>query len=472
MGHINGKKRTKHEISLSLFFLKYFGYLLAGTALVMMAVTGAFLVMWASKGVYPARYAEEQAESAAPVIEQAETVTGEMIPELCRYVVFDEAGKVLGGDLQGKEAEKAWAAVEGKLSKPGRQIGGQYYKIIRRDGEYCVLRFRIIMQYQSEALRKYLPPPELLIPGAALLLLLVLILMTAFRFSRSIREKMAPLTAATGRIQRQDLDAVVETGKGGIREINDILQAMEDMRTALKRSLEEQWQQEQRRQEQISALAHDLKTPLTLVRGNAELLGDTPLTEEQQEYVDCVAENALQMQDYVQMLIAFTRSASAASVSRRDTDLIKCLAVVRKQAERLCRIGQADLVWECGVERQEVYMEPGLLIRALLNLLENAVEHTPRGGTVSFCVTEDEQYLIFIVSDTGPGFSEKALLRGKEQFYMDDESRTSTKAHYGMGLYIVDTIAHQHDGELHLENDAASHGARVTLKIPKEIPKS
>lgn len=128
-----------------------------------------------------------------------------------------------------------------------------------------MLRFRIVAQYKSAVLRKYLPPPEILILLVFFLMASVLIICTALRFGRSMRRKMEPLITAADRIQKQDLEFAVEKGK--IREINAILQAMEDMRAALRQSLEEQWKQEQWKQEQISALAHDLKTPLTLIRG-------------------------------------------------------------------------------------------------------------------------------------------------------------------------------------------------------------
>lgn len=457
-------KKTKREISLGLFYLKYFGYLFGSIALIALFVACAFIVMWSNEGIYPASYAQEQVERAAPDIEQAEMVTQELIPELCRYVVFDEEGAVLGGNLQGREVLQAWAAVEGKLPKPGRMIGGKYYKIIKREGEYCVLLFRIIAQYKSAALRKYLPPPEVLILLVIFFLTAAAILLTAARFSRSMRKKMEPLIAAADRIQNQELEFAV--GKGDIREINTILKAMEDMRAALKRSLEEQWQLEQQKKEQISALAHDLKTPLTLVRGNAELLCDTELTEEQQEYTDCVVENALKMQNYVQMLIEITRSPAAVPVRKTKTAPALFLREVRKQAERLCSMRQIRLQWNCQAPQQALYAEPGLLARALLNIFENAAEHTPPGKTIFFTAAKEEEDLVFTVTDTGPGFSERALSHGKEQFYMDDDSRTAAKAHFGMGLYIVDTIARQHDGELLLGNSPVTCGACVTLKIP------
>lgn len=281
-----------------------------------------------------------------------------------------------------------------------------------------------------------------------------------------MRRKLSPLLAASDRIQKQELDFTVATGS--IREINVILHSMDDMRMALKQSLEKQWNMEQRKQEQMSALAHDLKTPLTLIRGNAELLYDKSLTREQKECADCIVENALQMQHYVQMLIEMTKTAQAVSAYMKKTDVELCLSEVKRQAGRLCAMHGILLSWECRITQQEIYVDPNLLVRALLNLLDNAAEHTPQGGSVSVEIQEDEQDVIFIVCDTGPGFSERALRYGKEQFYMDDDSRTASRAHYGMGLYIVDRIMRQHNGTLALDNSPDEHGACVTIRFPKE----
>ena len=86
-----------HEIPLSLFYLKYFAYLFAGILLIVLLTAALFVVMWSNEGIYPARYAEEQVKLATPLIEQADSVSKELIPELCRYVVFDEEGHILDG---------------------------------------------------------------------------------------------------------------------------------------------------------------------------------------------------------------------------------------------------------------------------------------------------------------------------------------------------------------------------------------
>lgn len=435
------KQRT--EIPIGLFFLKYFGYLFIGFAGIAVLAMLAFNMLWTSDVVYPARYAEQQALLAVPVIEEAQEVSAQMIPELCRYAVFDEAGILLGGDLKEKEAQRAWEAVEGKRSNMGGIIGGYYYKVIRRTGEYCVLRYQIISQYQSEILRKYLPQPEILILTVMLAMVLVVVGLTAIRFSRVMRRKLSPLIQAADRIQKQELDFSVD--RGNVREINDILEAMDDMR---------------------AALAHDLKTPLTLVRGNAELLCDMELTEEQQACAECIAGNAIQMQNYVQTLIEITRTSQSPPVRKRNVDIAACLSEVKKRAERLCAMHRLNLMWEDSLKQREIYAEPELLGRVLQNMIDNAVEYTPQGGTVSLEIRDDGEDVVFRVSDTGCGFSPKALRHGKEQFYMEDDSRTAAKTHYGMGLYIVDMIAAQHKGILILENLPVTGGACVTVRIP------
>lgn len=456
-------KRQRTDIPLGLFFLKYFGYLFIGILGVAVIAILIFNMMWASDMVYPARYAEQQALLAAPVIEEAEEVSAQIVPELCRYALFDETGVWLGGDLKEKDAERAWEAVEGRRSNMGGVIGGYYYQVIRRSGEYCVLRYQILSQYQSEALRKYLPPPEILILAVMLGMVLAVVVLTAVRFSRVMRRKLSPLIQAADRIQRQELDFPAE--RGNVREINDILQAMDDMRAALAQSLEEQWQAEQRKQEQMAALAHDLKTPLTLVRGNAELMCDMDLTKEQRECADCIAGNAIQMQNYVQTLIEITKSAQSPPIHIRSVETESFLSEVKRQAERLCAMYRISFMWEDGLKRREMYAEPELLSRALQNLIDNAVRYTPQDGVVSMEIREDGENVVFRVSDTGCGFSESALRHGKEQFYMDDSSRTAVKAHYGMGLYIVDTIVRQHGGTLTLENSPETGGACVTVSI-------
>ena len=90
----------------------------------------------------------------------------------------------------------------------------------------------------------------------------------------------------------------------------------------------------------------------------------------------------------------------------------------------------------------------------------------PTSGRIE--VLEDNDGLSFLITDSGQGFSDEALRHATEQFFMDDDNRSS-KSHYGIGLYVAASIAQKHNGKIILENSAALGGAKVTIQIPVSI---
>lgn len=459
MGRLKKKTDKKQtSIPLGFFYIKYLLYLILGCVLSVICCITVFVILMSANMIYPANYADIQAQSAVEDIVGTGTVSEEMIPSLCRYVVFDESGNVREGNIEESGIEDARKAA----AENSRNIGIYYYRTVALDPGYCVIRYRMTAQYRSAILRKYLLPPEIFIIVCVLLLCFLHVLQTALWFGTALKKKMQPLILATEKIQNGQLSFSVVPG--GIREIDEVLFSIDKMRMALKGSLESQWQAEQLKREQISALAHDLKTPLTLIRGNAELLYDTGLTKEQKESVEYIENSSLQMQAYVQTLIEVSRSQNALKFKKDKIDLASFLREIEKQCRGLCDIGQVGLTWEDTCQVKEIYADRVFLTRALINIVSNAVEHTPCGGTVFFETREKEKEIAFTISDTGNGFCEEALRHAKEQFYMDDISRSS-RTHFGIGLYAADSIAEGHGGHLTVKNSKKTHGGEVTLTI-------
>ena len=455
-----GNVKNKRTISLSLFYLEYFTYLVLGMLASIFVVVIVFGILVANEIIYPANYAEKLAQAARGEIANAVAVSEDLIPELCQYILFDADGEVTTGNIEEGEIENAWRAVQENI--PG--INGYYYTVIERDTEYCVLQYKIIVQYKSPVLQRYLPAPERLLPVSILCLIIVVVVITAICFGRALKNKLSPLIQATEKIQNQELEFSVISSD--IKEIDAVLKAVDDMRAALKRSLEDQWQLEQTKKEQTLALAHDLKTPLTLARGNAELLYDTELTEEQKEYVDYIASSSLQMQGYVQTLIEITRDGYRLRLS--NTEITPFLQEIVEQVKGLCTGKNIHLKEIYKYSVQSFSIDHDLLMRALVNVFSNAVEYTPTDGTIIFEVSEENGYIVFSVSDTGNGFSAEALQHATEQFYMEDRSRNS-KSHFGIGLFMVDLVMRQHEGQLILDNSEKTGGAKVVMKIPNRL---
>lgn len=115
------------------------------------------------------------------------------------------------------------------------------------------------------------------------------------------------------------------------------------MKDNLKISLERQWKTEQTQKEQIAALAHDLKTPLTVIQGNADLLTETNLDDEQRLYAGYVVESSGQMQSYIQTLIDISRAAVGYQLHIESIDLPAFMQHLFGYMESLCRTKEIRL---------------------------------------------------------------------------------------------------------------------------------
>ena len=457
-----GRIKRKIQIPLSLFYLKYFAYIFIFMLLTAIALLILFNFLMNDKFVYPADYAQEQAESAFSEIKKQEKITDDSIPELCEYIVFDLGGKMKSGNITGNGEKQAWDAVQEKSIKSGKYN----YMVIDRGTEYCVLRYSLFPQYKSSFFRKVLLPPQILIFILSILSMLLIILLVARSFGKALNKKMSKLIFVANKVEHQDLDFLISTS--GIKEVDVILQSMDRMRTALKDALEQQWKSEAEKKRQMSALAHDLKTPLTIVRGNAELLLESNLSETQRKYTEYIESSSLQMQNYVQMLIEVTKSWKGYQFCPQKIECKNFLTEIECQLKGLCAIHNLTSIWDCHCNVSEIWVDQTLLLRAIANVISNATERTPSGGKVSVCVYVKDNYLIFVITDTGIGFSMEALKHGTEQFYMEDMSRGS-KIHYGIGLYAANAIIKNHEGQLELNNSQETGGAEVTIKIPCKI---
>ena len=123
-----------------------------------------------------------------------------------------------------------------------------------------------------------------------------------------MRAQLSPLFEATEKVAEQNLD--FEVGHSKIKEFEDVLCSFSDMKNNLKLSLEKQWSAEQLQKEQIAALAHDLKTPLTVIQGNIDLISETELDDEQRLYAGYITESSGQMGVYIRTLIDISRTVA------------------------------------------------------------------------------------------------------------------------------------------------------------------
>lgn len=445
---------------LRSIFMRYIFTVTGGILFIIAINVGLYMFCINTEVIIPVMNIEDRIADAAEEIQTSKFFDTADIPNFCDYGVYTPAGVFQYGSLSEDTANTFWeeATTNGKNIIPPYRV-----RVIERVDDVVLLRYRLTSQFNNTTLRRICPASDLLLVGLIIIEIVVLLFLVSHWFGKYTGRKIDKLLSVTQKIEKQDLDFKIESS--GIFEVDRALFALEHLKQALKNSLAEQWQADKLRQDQISALAHDLKTPLTIIRGNTELLYDTVLTDNQKECADYIEGSVVQMQDYVETLINMTKAKENFSFCRQNVKLSPLLQEIHTQAKGLCAAKNIHLEWGENFNQEYILADSEQLIRAFANVLSNAIEHTPAGKTVFFDVYEKDSSIICSITDTGNGFSPEALKRGTEQFYMDEQSRHS-KSHYGIGLYVANSIITQHDGQLILSNSEKTGGAQVVIKIP------
>lgn len=495
-----GRRRgAQRRLSLSLVILRYFAYIIAGLALTWLA---AFTVLAGSintGAVYPANYGAAHAAEFAEALAGAPAINAADIPTAYGYAVLDGTGAVTQTNLDGDELQAALDAarslLDGSVQPAGQAeaagsastaevsgAGGITYAVApRADGGACVLSSAYLPQFSDPALAESLPNPQNLMLAAGCAMSAVVIALIARRASRVITRKMAPLVEAAGRIGRQELDFAVE--RSNVREIDDVLGAVEAMRASLKESLEARWRADQQQREQVAALAHDLKTPLTVLRANADFVSeemasenlDAGMRRELSAAARDIAGGAERLDGYVRLLIEASRGQAA--VNALEPVAVSAFAqAVEKDARALAHAAgrRIKVAQDPRLAGARIDADAEALDRAVMNLVSNALDHAAGTVALSFSPAAtrpgkaERPLLVIAVEDDGPGFSPAALEHGCERFFRDDASRAGAAggAHYGLGLATASDIARAHGGSVELANRANGRGAVATITVP------
>lgn len=455
--HRNVGLRTFFVQYLLVLFVGFGGIVLIGICLLSFALKTGFVLSVSD--------VEAQIESQKSEIASAESVDVGMIPKTCKFAVISSEGEYLYGNMGKPETDTAWKTIQsGRRTSGGFSLtdwdADCYFPIERRD-EVCIVEYSALSQFSQKFLREHLPAPEIGLFWTILAAFLAEILLLSKFYGKKISRKLIPLRDATEKIQRKDLAFDIQYS--GIREIDSVLQSLDSMKAELKRSLQTQWNMEQMRKTQISALAHDLKTPLTVIRGNAEMLDDTQQTQEQNECTRYILKNAEQMQQYIQMLIDLSKMESGYPLKMETVDTKQFLHDFYAQLSSLAAMKRICVETEEEHLPNTLYLDAALMSRALINIAANAVEYSPEHGKIQCSVSEKDGMVRFTITDSGKGFSSQDLENATKQFYQGDSSRNS-KFHYGMGLFIADSIVKRHGGTLTIANSPITGGGMVTME--------
>jgi signal transduction histidine kinase len=286
----------------------------------------------------------------------------------------------------------------------------------------------------------------------SLLLILVLTngLLTYF-VSRSIVLPLKALRRAAEQIKDGNLEYVVKSNSKD--EIGELFVAFEQMRGKLKHSVDLQLQYEENRKELISNISHDLKTPVTSIKGYVEGIldgvADTP--DKLDKYIKTIYAKATDMDRLIDELFLFSKlDLHNLPFHFEKVDLVSFLEDCTEELYFDMKEKGISLVLDTAKDASFlVAADREKLKRVILNVLENAVKYMDQPqGIISIQLTEQDDWVLVHIKDNGQGIPAEALPHIFERFYRADPSRSSNTGGSGLGLAIVKQIIEGHGGEI------------------------
>jgi histidine kinase len=242
-------------------------------------------------------------------------------------------------------------------------------------------------------------------------------------------------------------------------ELGVLAQAFNQMATALE-------QTDRRRLELIGTVAHELRTPLSSIRGVMEGLVDGVLPPEPATFLG-VQHEVARLQRLVHDLEELSRAdADQIPLNCRATDVVELVSPAVERLRPQFEDKGVTLTVDAPAGLPIAWADPGRITQVLLNLLGNALQYTPAGGQVSLRAWREDNSLQIAVQDTGIGIEPQHLAHIFERFFRVDKSRSRAGGGSGIGLTISRRLIEAHGGRLWAASPGVGQGSTFTVSLP------
>ena len=293
------------------------------------------------------------------------------------------------------------------------------------------------------------------VAGPVLIVVSALLLADVTFYKKKLKRPIGVLVHSTQQIQNQTLD--FEIPYCGADELGQLCAAFETMRQSLLESNRELWRQAEERKQLNAAFSHDLRNPLTVLKGSAKMAKlcvdsetvDAPQLMDNLTRIEAYArriEQYVETMSSVQRLEQIQPQIAIVDVACLSSDLYSALSFATEESGK-------QLVFHGCYDADTVAIDKGMLFQVAENLTANALRFAKQ--TVSVTLSMDDNGLGLEVADDGCGFSAEFLKNGIQPFQKHTE-----EDHFGMGLYICKMLCEKHGGSLLLENH--KNGAKAT----------
>jgi two-component system phosphate regulon sensor histidine kinase PhoR len=226
---------------------------------------------------------------------------------------------------------------------------------------------------------------------------------------------------------------------------------------------------ENMRRDFVANVSHELKTPLTSIRGYSETLAGMPEFEGNdlaKRFLTKVEHNADRLHHIIEDLLTLSRIEQS-GLSHDDLKGTSPRFIMDQLLMELTEEQQRRMVWPPKCQLDKVLVHGPLIHQALFNLIDNALKYSGQDGVVEVTIEDRGSMIAFGIHDNGPGIPEKHLPMLTQRFYRVDKARSREKGGTGLGLSIVKHIIDAHHGELKIDS-SVGEGSSFIISLPKD----
>jgi len=270
-------------------------------------------------------------------------------------------------------------------------------------------------------------------------------------YRNKLKKPLAELKAASEKISNNDLDFSIKYKSKD--EFGQLCTSFEIMRITLASNFSKMWRQVEERKQLNAAFAHDLRTPLTVLKGYNEMLqvSDNARTK---ETAVTMGRHISRLERYVSSMSNLQRLEDM-QPEYKMISLKSFFSSLYESADMLCSQNGKKLYLQNKTTMSQLSIDTEFVSQVSNNLISNSVRYAQTCVTISLEVKNNG--LLLSVSDDGEGFDENSLRQAANPYFTKEENHSK---HFGLGLYICKVLCEHHSGYLHIEN--ISDGAKVT----------
>lgn len=349
------------------------------------------------------------------------------------------------------------------------QIDGKYQAEYENMAHYAAIENQDgnhshgVLSYYTENIRTLFTPFDLTVYDAlgffsvacSPICFMICIGITSILFyKKQLQKPLEILENAANNISDNNLEFTVVYDKQD--ELGKLCRSFEKMRLALRDNSIEMWRQVEERKRLNAAFSHDLRTPLTVLKGQSEMLAKySPKMSERKiiEIAQMMQRHILLLEQYVNTMNNLQRLEDR-EIQRSNTDIAGIIRQMEDTADTICKTKKL-VMQNRQCDSTMLCLDSSVIMQVYENLLANAVRFAD--SAISVSVSAKDCCFVINVSDDGKGFTVEELSEAIKPFYKSSDK--ISQEHFGMGLNICKILCEKHGGYLKLEN---SNGASVT----------